>query len=318
MRNTQYIMPPIDRLIADFDETVSEVDTIDLLVQAAIKRRLIAAEAGEQASLLLDWRGTVECYSMQYARIVDEWLACGRRKAIRTQKSPPSPLDLAGLPDFLKAFEALEQTSIRRVIGRKFLSGLTRETLRALGRSVQKKPGVFKVLEAMHTMGVKIEILSANWSKTLIEGAMEGMCDKIIANGLAFDAAGRSTGQIHLQVVSAQDKLRHFLRRKCVSSLTASSQGREEQQDRLEARTGRTLYIGDSISDFLAIFEADIGVLIGANRTAIRTIEQFGLPTRIVADWDRSNPVSHGKGTILRVDSWERLGRFLKNETLAR
>ena len=304
-------MYPIDKLIADFDETVSEVDTISLLVHAAIESRTIPFQEGAQVSLLADWQETVEWYSTQYARIVDEWLSSGKPKEIRNRNHSQSASDLADLTDFLKALEALEKTSIRRVTGRKFLAGLTKDRLREMGRNVQKKRGALQVLEAMRTNGVKIEILSANWSKTLIEGAMEGACNQIVTNHLEFDAAGCSTGQIHLRVVSAHDKLRHFLTRKCVLSPAVPSPKGEGGKKRLETQPGQTLYIGDSISDFLAILEADIGMLIGENRTAIQTIERFGLPTRIIADQDRFDPIRHTRGTIFRVDSWERLDCFL-------
>ena len=303
-------MPPIDRLIADFDGTVSEVDTLGLLVRTAVEHRTIAGEADSQESFL-EWRETVEWYSEQCARIVDEWLACDRDEMEHVQNISKIPSDLVGLRGFLDAFEVLEYSSTRRVIESKFLTGLTRETLRALGRSVQMRPGVFEVIAAMRTIGVKIEILSANWSKTFIEGAMEGLCDQITTNCLVFDESWRSTGEINLRVISAQDKLRHFLRRKCERCPTVSSQSVKSQED---TRAGKTVYIGDSITDFLAILEADIGVLIGTKQTAVQAIKRFGIPTRTVTDQDRFDSIRHDKPTILRVDSWKTLGRFLNHE----
>lgn len=307
-------MPPIDKLIADFDGTVSEVDTLGLLVQTATKHRMIVGETGAQASYR-EWRETVEWYSQQCAHIVDEWLTCDHEETTHVQSIPRSASDLTGLRGFLDAFEALEYSSTRRVIETKFLSGLTQETLKALGRSVQKRPGVFKVMEEMRTIGVKIEILSANWSKAFIEGAMEGLCDQITTNCLVFDKSGRSTGEINLRVISAQDKLRHFLRRKCERCPIAPSQSAKKQQDILGTRAGRTLYIGDSVTDLLAILEADFGVLIGTKQTAVQAIKQFGIPIQTITDQDRIDSIHHDERAVLRVDSWETLGHFLKNET---
>lgn len=307
-------MPPIDKLIADFDGTVSEVDTLGLLVQTATKHRTIAGEAGAQASFF-EWRETVEWYSQQCDRIAGEWLVSDHEETTHAQNIPRSTPDPAGLQGFLDDFEVLEYSSTRRVMERRFLSGLTREALRALGRSVQKRPGVSKVMEEMRTIGVKIEILSANWSKAFIEGAMEGLCDQITTNCLEFDKSGRSTGEIHLRVISAQDKLRHFLRRKCECCPADATQGMTEQQGTLGTRAGRTLYIGDSVTDLLAILEADFGVLIGTKQTAVQTIKGFGIPTRTITDLDRIDSIRHDERTVLRVDSWETLGHFLKNET---
>jgi len=44
-------------------------------------------------------------------------------------------------------------------------------------------------------------------------------------------------------------------------------------------RLDQTLYIGDSITDFLAILSADIGVLIGDNHVTRQVIDYFGIST---------------------------------------
>ena len=308
-------MPPIDKLIADFDGTVSEVDTLGLLVQTATKNRTVAGEASAQSSFL-EWRETVEWYSNQHARIVEAWLTFDNRETTDTENIREALPDLGGLRSFLDASEVLEYKSTHRVIEKKFLSGLTQETLRESGRSVQMRPGVFKVMEALRAIGVKIEILSANWSKTFIEGAMREMCDQIITNSLVFDESGRSTGDIHLRVISAQDKLKHFLRRKSDRVLSTHSKGVKEHRDTPRPRMGRTLYIGDSVTDLLAILEADIGVLIGTKQTALQAIKRFGIPTWTITNQDRFDSVRDIERSVLHVDSWETLGTLLKNDTL--
>jgi len=205
---------PINKLITDFDETVSEMDTIRLLIHAAADNR---APLGEREQFLADWQEMVEWYSTRYGRILDEWLDQGDKETRRQgDKWTGSPFHVsrftfhALLTDFLKSFEALERASLRRVMDKKFLAGLTQDQLRKAGQKVVKKPGVERVLSAMRASGVGIEILSANWSHTFIEGAMEGLCNQIVTNDLVFDSGGHSTGQILMRVVSAQDKLQHF------------------------------------------------------------------------------------------------------------
>lgn len=274
---------PIDKLITDFDETVSERDTINALVHAAADNR-----KDGKAQFLAAWDEMVEWYLTRYRRLYDESLN-----------------NYQSIVDFLKAFEELEIASIQRVIAKGFLEGLTREGLRAVGRNVVKKPEVDRVLSAMRADGVAVEILSANWSMALIEGATETLCDQVITNSLAYDTAGRSTGGLHLHVVSARDKLRKFRERKKIPPRLQSS---TRTQD---GGTTRTLYIGDSISDFLAILDADLGVLMGQNHTAMQTIERFRLPTRQLRGRTRFDPALHSQGTILLVDSWKVLDDFL-------
>ena len=271
---------PIDKLITDFDETISERDTISTLVHTAADNR-----AHEKEEFLAAWQEMVQWFLTRYYRVCDAW-----------QDHRHS------LVDYLKSFEELETASIQRVMSKGFLEGLTRDGLRAVGRNVVKKLGVDRVLSAMRAEGVEVEILSANWSKTLIQGATEGLCDQIITNSLQYDATGRSTGSIHLHVVSARDKLREFRLRK-KNPPTPNQIG--------DGGVIRTLYIGDSISDFLAILDADLGVLIGQNRTAMQTIEWFRIPTLRLQEGTRFDSSRRYQGTILLVDSWKELDDFL-------
>jgi HAD superfamily phosphoserine phosphatase-like hydrolase len=279
---------PIDKLVADFDETVSEEDTISLLVHAAADSR-----NDDKSQFLAAWQEMVEWYFTRYNRVCNEWL-------VRRPMAPRHALQdtqYAMLTDFLASFRELELASIQRVVEQGFLAGVTSERSRAIGRSVVKKPGVDRVLSAIRAAGGEVEILSANWSAALIEGAMEGLCNQVIANRLEYDATGRSTGNIHLGVVSAQDKLKHLRERNYVSVK--------------RKRTGQTLYIGDSISDFLAILNADLGVLIGSNPTAMQTIERFNLSAQQLREGTRFNPTQQYQGAILLIDSWEMLEGFL-------
>ena len=271
---------PIDKLITDFDETISERDTISTLVHTAADNR-----AHDKEEFLAAWQEMVEWFLTRYHRVCDAW-----------QNHQHS------LVDYLKSFEELETASIQRVIAKGFLEGLTREGLRAVGRNLVKKPGVDRVLSRLRRDGVAVEILSANWSEALIQGATEGLHDQIITNSLQYDVAGRSTGSIHLHVVSARDKLREFRLRK------KNPPNPDEIGD---GGATRTLYIGDSISDFLAILDADLGVLIGQNHTAMQTIERFHLPTLRLQEGTRFDSSQRYQGTILLVDSWKVLDDFL-------
>ena len=271
---------PIHKLITDFDETISERDTISTLVHTAADNR-----GHEKEEFLAAWQEMVEWFLTRYHRVCDAW-----------QDHRHS------LVDYLKSFEELETASIQRVIAKGFLEGLTKERLRTVGRNVVKKPGVDQALSRLRREGVAVEILSANWSKTLIQGATEGLCDQIITNSLQYDATGRSTGNIHLHVVSARDKLRKFRSRK---------KNPPNPDGTGDGGVKRTLYIGDSISDFLAILDADLGVLIGQNHTAMQTIERFRLPTLRLQEGTRFDASRRYQGTILLIDSWKELDDLL-------
>ena len=79
---------PIDKLITDFDETISERDTISTLVHTAADNR-----AHEKEEFLAAWQEMVQWFLTRYHRVCDAW-----------QDHRHS------LVDYLKSFEELEDS----------------------------------------------------------------------------------------------------------------------------------------------------------------------------------------------------------------
>ena len=269
----------VDKLISDFDETISQKDTIQSLVTAAMQNYAV-----NEFPTMEEWKQTVEWYKVRHSHRCDKWLNSNNEHCQGT------------VVDFLSDIESLETASIGRVTEKRFLAGLTLEELRKAGRQVQKHEAAKKCLSEMRSSGVIVEILTANWSQTFVEEAVKGFCDTVVANRLIFDQRGISTGEIELRVLSAHDKWRHFKSRR--------------------SKTGLTGYVGDSISDLRAILEADIGILIGENQTCLRTINRFEIPIKRVTQ--ASHQAVNGQKArtkikqILHADSWETVNQLLK------
>ena len=262
---------PIAKLIADFDGTVTQKDTINPLVLTA------AGNQNNQDQFLKQWEQVVQWYVSQQESNVKKWLSSSKLSN--------------RLTDFLESFKPIDEESLRRVTQQQFLRGLTKHELNQLGHDTLKREGVAEVLKRLRASAVEIEILSANWSKTLIQSAMGELCDQIWTNYLVFDDFDKSTGEIRQNITSAQDKLSFF--------------------ERYRSKIGKTLYIGDSITDFLAILSADIGVLIGDNHVTRQVIDYFGISTISGTNNGKYNPEIHRPGIILLVDSWLDLEKFL-------
>ena len=269
----------VDKLISDFDETISQKDTIQSLVTAAMQNRTV-----DESPTIEEWRQTVEWYRTRHSLRCDKWL-----------NSHPEHCQ-GTVIDFLSDIKSLEISSIGRVTEKRFLAGLTQEELRKAGKKVQKHEGARTCLSEMRSAGVTVEILTANWSQTFVEEAVKGFCDTVVANRLLFDRRGISTGEIELRVLTAQDKWRHFKSRR--------------------SKTGHTGYVGDSISDLRAILEADIGILIGENQTCLRTIDRFKIPIKRVTQAPHqvvNGPEARTKMKhILHADSWDTVNQLLK------
>lgn len=271
----------VDKLIVDFDETISQKDTIQTLVTSAMQNR-----AADELPTIKEWEQMVEWYKTRHSHRCDKWLNSPREHCQGT------------VVDFLSEIESLEMVSIDRVMKEKFLAGLRKEQLRKAGSQIQKQKGAAAILSEIRSAGVTVEILSANWSQTFVNAAVKGLCDSVVTNRLLFDEQGYSTGEIELRVVSARDKWRHFKSRR--------------------SKTGLTGYIGDSMSDLRAILEADIGILVGENLICLRTIDRFQIPIeRVTKASHRAANCSEMRATskqILHADSWETINHLLKSQ----
>ena len=269
----------VDKLISDFDETISQEDTIQTLVNAAMQNRAV-----NELPTIEEWKQTVEWYRTRYSHRCNKWLNVPREYYQGT------------VADFLSEIESLEMASIAKVMKKRFLAGLRQEQLRKAGRQVQKREGAKTCLSEMRSAGVTVEILSANWSQIFVEEAVKGFCDAVVANRLLFDERGYSTGEIELRVASARDKRRYFEARR--------------------SKTGLTGYVGDSVSDLRAILEADVGLLVGENTTCLRTINRFQIPMKRFTEASRRVVnCSETRATnkhILHADSWETVNHLLK------
>ena len=274
---------PITNLITDFDGTVTIKDTIANIAYASADNFRVSASKGTSYSeFLQSWHHVVKQFSDEYLQLFERLL----------NQPQPSQNTYDALLKFLASFDEIELASVKRVVSGKFLAGIKREKLRNIGRNIKKQADVEIVLARMREAGIKINVVSANWSKELIIGVMDDLFDNIVSNDLEFNEDGISTGQINLPILSPFDKLKYY--------------------QRLKSDTGNNLYIGDSISDLLAILAADIGVLFGRGKSVMRVISHFNIPFKELSDDYRfSEAIVDMNKTILIVDSWRQLNSFL-------
>jgi len=279
---------PITNLITDFDGTVTVKDTIANIAYASADNFRVSQSKGTSYNeFLQSWHHVVKQFSDEYIQLFERLL---------NQPQPwltkPSQNTYDALLKFLASFDKIELASVKRVVSGKFLAGIKREKLRNVGKNIKKHADVEIILARMREAGIKINIVSANWSKELIIGAMDDLFDNVVSNDLEFNEDGISTGQINLHILSPFDKLKYY--------------------QRLKSDAGNNLYIGDSISDLLAILAADIGVLFGRGKSVMRVISHFSLPFKELSDDYRfSEAMFDMNRTILIVDSWQQLNTFL-------
>ena len=258
-------------------------DTIANIAYASADNFRVSASKGTSYSeFLQSWHHVVKQFSDEYLQLFERLL----------NQPQPSQNTYDALLKFLASFDEIELASVKRVVSGKFLAGIKREKLRNIGRNIKKQADVEIILARMREADIKINVVSANWSKELIIGVMDDLFDNIVSNDLEFNEDGISTGQINLPILSPFDKLKYY---QC-----------------LKSDTGNNLYVGDSISDLLAILAADIGVLFGRGKSVMRVISHFNIPFKELSDDYRfSEAIVDMNKTILIVDSWRQLNSFL-------
>jgi phosphoserine phosphatase len=259
-------------LTIDFDETVTVRDTTPCLHELAATR-LPPPRADD---LRKRWQVGAEAY---YA----DWRLVFHRAICQLK---PSSDPRTALSDFTAAFDAVEQNSIESVVAGGFLRGIPRAALRATGATVEKRERVLETLAEVHERGIELHVVSANWSADVVRGGIGELDVPIHSNDLAFDEFDISTGDLKRRIVSALDKLRQFRA--------------------LPSGEGLRVFVGDSVTDLLALLDADVGILVGANPSPLTVCQRAGV--EVVPLTTDATPDRH---RLFSAASWEEIARFL-------
>lgn len=265
-------MTMIALLTIDFDETVTARDTTPRLPELAAER-LPSAEADD---LRERWRAGAQAY---YA----DWKATFARALDRLEAAPDPRASLSG---FAAAFDAVERSSIESVVSGGFLRGIPRDALRTTGESAEKREGALETLAEACERGIALQVISANWSSDVVRGGIGGLDAPIHSNDLVFDARDVSTGDLNRRIVSALDKLRQF--------------------QALPSDGGARVFVGDSVTDLLALLDADVGILVGENPSPLAVCQRAGVDVvPLTAD-----AAPNGR-RLYKAASWDEIARFL-------
>lgn len=120
-------------------------------------------------------------------------------------------------------------------------------------------------------------------------------------NELVYDEHGVSTGDISVNFSSAFGKRKRFL------DLASAARGTSRNL---------TIYVGDSVTDLLAMLDADVGILVGNNTSFERVASTFGVSIRpLVSVYEAlrggCDEFSRPWGCIYRVAHWAEIEVFL-------
>lgn len=138
----------------------------------------------------------------------------------------------------------------------------------------------------------------------------------VSSNDLLYDEHGVSTGDIAVNVPGA------FGKHKCFLDIAATVRRAADDLELspCKARRCLTIYVGDSVTDLLAMLDADVGIVVGNSGTFERVASAFGISVRplssaydsLDAKLDAKEGGSYSAGRcVYRVSHWEEIEVFL-------
>lgn len=285
-------------LCFDFDRTVTAWDTIRLLgITAAVHRG--EAQQFSEESLPSSWMALEKIYLEERAAFFKNEFGA---------HSPDAPLrtfDADGIESFIGRLQVTEEQAVARGSEAKVLEGiqlsrLVEELPRQLAPLWAVRRHVGQVLQAAAVQGVQLGLISVNWCPEMIAGVLQSeLPAALVPTGLWFQSEaleanqGVTTGRISVRVGGGLGK-REALRRM-----------RRELGD----AAASVVYIGDSVTDILALLDADLGIVIEPDKGFLRTAAIYGIE---VVPLEKATTMASGanKGLLWEVKGWDEIHKF--------
>ncbi|CAG8548470.1 9560_t:CDS:2 [Funneliformis mosseae] len=298
---------PVGLLVCDFDETITQNDSICELANLAYDKRAKQGKCppsppncpplnDKDEECPPPWSYFVELYFKEYKEHVKRW----------HERNPDDTIQ-----DHFKMLESLkkvENISIDRIERYDCMKGVCDNELIEKGKSIKKREDVLNTLKKfiskpkheINGMNIHMDrnlyIISTNWSKDVILGSLfelvlEYKFDKrfIYSNDLIFNN-NCTTGKLNRKVLCATDKLEIFKQF-------------HTPKDTL------SVYIGDSDTDLPCLLQANIGIIMGNNKTLTKYCNKYGIViveglTDRVEIYDGTEQKN---GKLYRVQGWKEI-----------
>ncbi|KAK9476601.1 HAD-like domain-containing protein [Lipomyces japonicus] len=261
-------------LFVDWDETITEVDTMHLVAAAAYATK---------PDFKPEWNYFGNEYLKDYNNYVQKF---GKRN------------NLVDELRFLDGLTEVELTSVRRVERSGLFKGITKNALLKQASNVKIRPGWWDVVKNCKKLGILIVIVSVNWSQLLIQEVFNqhGFGDvPVYANEVHFDSDGLASGLLskhEYELRTGADKSRlidHVLTKLGVKN--------------------EVVYAGDSTSDLRPLLQARLGLIVGQKTSLREACARGGVNVVDIRKWDRR--VSEGQKVLYSVTEWSELNNAL-------
>lgn len=292
--------------VTDFDGTLTKFDTTDISFKACRKYLDGSVETKAELEEVHKERGSI--YLNGYSKCFKEGLKQFGSDASLRQKS---------LMDFVVSLDAYNRDSRVTIANNHLLDDIVddKEILRKFCKDVGYQEQSLETLrwlqeESSSTVVTdnkiaSCKVLSVNWFKPVLVECLEGIVNnKDIVT--AFPPILAKDGSLDLGPASSSiDKLNWIKKWKMDFGGDVDDSGDQ----------CLSVYVGDSMTDLLALLEADVGILVGKNRHVLETVKLFGinfLPMTKAANDDEHFEVNRNDNRLFYADSWSEIQAFLK------
>ncbi|KAF5023583.1 hypothetical protein F66182_4341 [Fusarium sp. NRRL 66182] len=236
-------------LVFDFDGTITQQDTIGELARSAIELQRNKHGHDLQAS----WDQVVQSYVADYRHYRD---------------NHPSPEDTRKSLDeeihFLSGMKNVEETSLERVAKSRIFAGLDAGTLSQAGADavregrIKIRDGFVDMMNLAGERGWGASVISVNWSRAFIRGALQPHTLEVIANEPATD--GVITGPEFLG-----------------GRMTNMGEKREALRHLVKEKEGKVVYFGDSTTDMECLLAGGVVISQDEESSLLRTLRRVGV-----------------------------------------
>eukprot|EP01036_Dinobryon_divergens_P033011 gene33011-42708_t len=303
----------------DFDDTLTEGDTVSRLCKAALRQQSLDPAAVEAI-----YGELFTNYMTSYANFMHISLDQLQRNGSADQAEHAFQSTQEEFTAFITSYSDFERDMLLPLESTQALRGLAEEDILAVADDIPLKAGSLQVLDFAldQRPQLQVTLLSLNWSRRMLSRAVAARLASqsavaagrvaVFANELVLcDSNLMTTGAINKLVTGPLDKANIF--RKIIRGSDGNYEVGESGSGRLLA-AARSVFIGDSVGDLSAMLEADVGVIIGSSSSLRRVCAIFGITLASLDTVVTSATTTyiHGAVPVLYLaDSWTHIGVVL-------
>jgi 2-hydroxy-3-keto-5-methylthiopentenyl-1-phosphate phosphatase len=304
------ILKDVTIFVTDFDETLTTEDSMELVGAAAYKHKP-------------EFNPRWDFFASAYADDFKEHCSAQNSDCSDCNSIPETKLERE--ERLQRGMHVVEDKSVRRVEASGLFCGVPLERMLDEAVNVKVRDGWWQLYGQLSAHRISVVIASVNWSAELIgevmrrghalafSGDSENKCcveyARVFANEMEIDNNGRFTGRMKSVLRTGADKkllLREL--KETVKSRNVMHSAADEAQGK--SQRNLVCYCGDSGTDFLALVEADIGIIVGRRASLLNKAKACGVDVVPLKEAGLSTPPQRETDVNKRlylIESWSEL-----------